>query len=208
MGFSLIPKDDVFFEMFSQQMDIAYMASKVLSDLFKNYSDPETKIGAIKAYENKGDELGHEVIDRLNKTFITPIDREDVLYISTKADDIMDYIDETAASLVLYNVENIRSEAINITEVLVSCCEKCRDLLKLMVNIRDIEPMRSLWIEVNRLENVADGIHKAAVSRLFKEESDPIEVIKWDKIYNQLESCIDLCEELAAGVETVATKHA
>ena len=207
MAFSLIPKDDTFYEMFYQQMDIAFKASSLLLDVLRNFSDQETRIRAIKDLENKGDELGHGVIDRLNTTFITPIDREDVLDISTKADDITDLIDETAASLVLYNVENIRIEAVSITEVLVNCCEKCRDLVRLMVNIRDIEPMRACWIEVNRLENVADGIHKAAVSRLFKEESDPNEVIKWDKIYNSLEACIDLCEDLAASVETVATKH-
>ncbi len=207
MGFSLIPKDDTFFEMFSSQMEVAYQAGLILMDLFKEYTDTEKKIHDIKQLENKGDELAHSVIDRLNSTFITPIDREDILDISTKADDIIDLIDETASYLVLYNVENIRNEAVNVAEVLVDCCGKCRDLVGLMSDIRDIEPMRREWIEVNRLENVADGIHKAAVSRLFKEESDPIEVIKWDKIYNSLESCIDLCEELAASVETVATKH-
>ena len=208
MGFSLIPREEKFFDLFVMQMENAYKASLILHDLFKNYADQGKKIQEIKDLENIGDDLTHEVLEKLNTTFITPIDREDIYAICTKLDDIVDYIDVTASCLQLYNVDNIRSEAITLSELLVNCCQKTLDLVKVMPKIRDMEPMKKNWIEVNRIENVADGVNNSAISRLFKEESDPIEIIKWDKIFSRLENSIDRCEELAGIIETVATKHA
>ena len=208
MGFSLIPREEKFFDLFIAQMENAYQASVLLLDLLTNYTDLPKKVQVIKDLENDGDDLAHDIMERLNKTFITPIDREDIYAICVKLDDIIDYIDISASSFILYNVEHVRSEAISMAEVLMNCCQKTLELVKVMSNIRNIEPMKKLWIEVNRLENVADGINNSAISRLFKEESNPVEILKWDKIFNRIENSIDRCEELASIVESVATKHA
>lgn len=208
MGFSLIPREEKFFDLFIAQMENAYQASVLLLDLLTNYTDLPKKVQVIKDLENDGDDLAHDIMERLNKTFITPIDREDIYAICVKLDDIIDYIDISASSFILYNVEHVRSEAINMAEVLMNCCQKTLELVKVMSNIRNIEPMKKIWIEVNRLENVADGITNSAISRLFKEESNPVEILKWDKIFNRIENSVDRCEELVSIVESVATKHA
>jgi predicted phosphate transport protein (TIGR00153 family) len=171
-----------------------------------HFEDPVRSQKMIKDVEHKGDNLTHDLIKMLNKSFVTPFDREDIYALSGALDDIMDLIDASAQRIVMYNVEKPTPEAKELAFIILKSCQTLARAVALLGG--KLEPIYEYCVEVNALENEADRVCREAVSRLFDEEKDPIQLIKWKEIYETLERATDKCEDAANILESVVVKNA
>jgi predicted phosphate transport protein (TIGR00153 family) len=208
MGLRIIPKEEAFFDLFKAQAGNVVEGAVLLKDLLEDYTDVDQKRMKIEKAESHGDEIAHKIMEKLNMTFITPMDREDIHALSSALDDILDYINATAQRLNLYGVTSIHTGAKDLANIILRAAEETEALIDNMKNLKDIKNMKSRWIEVNRLENEGDKVSRNAIAGLFKNEQNPIEVIKWKELYEHLETAIDKCEDAANIVEAVALKNA
>jgi predicted phosphate transport protein (TIGR00153 family) len=163
------------------------------------------KADEIKEVEHKCDFLTHEIIQRLHRTFVTPLDREDIHSLARSLDDVMDAIDACAAVVRLYHITVVRADARELTRIIVASSEQ---VVKAMKALERRKGVADPAVEINRLENEADRAHQLAVRRLFEEERDPIQIIKWKEILDFLEDATDRCEDVANVLEGVVVKHA
>ena len=203
--FSLVPKDRVFFDLFAEGGQNTLRTAKLLRDMLEKWPDDEGHATDILKAEQEGDRITHNIIQRLNTTFVTPIDREDIHTLATQTDDIVDYIEEVADFMGLYQIEAPMDQALALAEVLVKCCEQLYGLLQ---NLRGFKDLDHYWIEIHRLENDGDRIYRDAVAALFAGRSDPMVVIRWRDIFLRLERAIDAVETSASIVEGIVIKNA
>lgn len=208
LGIRLIPREEAFFDMFRAQVANVVDGAKLLRELLDDYTDVEQKRMKIERAESVGDEIAHKIMEKLNTTFITPMDREDIHALSSALDDILDYINATSQRLHLYNVKSVTDQAKALAEVILRAAEETEALVHNMENLKDVKNLKRQWIEVNRLENEGDKISRNAIASLFETGNDPIEVIKWKELYEHLETAIDKCEDAANIVEAVVLKNA
>jgi len=201
----LIPKEEKFFEMFKGSAQNILEGAKALKEMFDRYQDPEGSWKRIVDFEHEGDKMTHQIMRRLNQTFITPIDREDIHALTTALDDVMDLIEAVASRMVLYKIEQPTPEAKKLTETVVASAEQ---IVKAVSNMPQLEDVDEHCIEINRLENQADALYREAIAALFDGERPPLEVIKWKDIYELLETTTDKCEDVANIVEQIALKNA
>lgn len=204
--FGLIPKEEKFFQMFQEMGSIITEGANQLKNMVDDYSDPLAAQKLIKDTEHRGDNQTHIIIKTLNKTFITPLDREDIYALASKLDDILDLIDASAQRLVMYNVEKPTTEAKQLAFIIVQCCQAVERALKHLGG--KFDDVNDCCVEINALENEADRVCREAISRLFDEEKDPINLIKWKEIYETLEKATDKCEDAANILESVVVKNA
>ena len=203
--FSLVPKDRVFFDLFAEGGQNTLRTSKLLRDMLQKWPDDEGLATDILKAEQEGDRITHNIIQRLNTTFVTPIDREDIHTLATQTDDIVDYIEEVADFMGLYQIEAPMDQAQALADVLVQCCEQLYGLLQ---NLRGFKDLDHYWIEIHRLENDGDRIYRDAVAALFAGRIDPMVVIRWRDIFLRLERAIDAVETSASVVEGIVIKNA
>ncbi|MEF3255327.1 MAG: DUF47 family protein [Deferribacterales bacterium] len=204
--FGLIPKEEKFFILFQEMAKLLIEGAVLLKELTENFDKLEEYQRKIKDIEHKGDMKTHEIIQKLNKTFITPIDREDIYDLAAALDDILDLIDASAQRLALYNVENITSECKSFAFIILKCCQTIDKAVRMMD--KKHEEVNVTFVEINELENEADRVLRESLGKLFSEEKDPIKLIKWKEIYETLEKVTDKCEDAANIIETVVVKHA
>jgi hypothetical protein len=203
----LLPHDASFFEHFEHQGKKTVEGCQAFLEMVENPTDLESRAERVKQIEHECDEITHAVVEGLHKTFITPIDRNDIYTLITRMDDIMDLVEAAADRLALYDIPRMTKEAVDLARCLVSSAEH---VLGAVSSIRDLKRPNGILqhcIEINRLENVADGILRSALARLFREEKDPIAVIKWKEIYETLESATDRCEDVANIIEGVVLEN-
>jgi predicted phosphate transport protein (TIGR00153 family) len=205
--FGLIPKDEKFFQLFKEMTENIITGAKLLKDMLDNFENPAESQRKIKDIEHAGDSLTHQIIKRLNKTFITPLDREDIHSLASKLDDILDLIDASAQRVIMYNVDSIPPEAKSLGFIILQCCYAV-DKAVAMLGKKTNEQIFDACVEINALENEADRVSREAISRLFDEEKDPIQLIKWKEIYETLERATDKCEDAANILESVVVKNA
>ena len=203
--FSLVPKDRVFFDLFAESGQNTLRTAKLLRDLLERWPDEAGLATDILKAEQEGDRITHDIIQRLNTTFVTPIDREDIHTLATQTDDIVDEIEEAADFMGLYQIEAPMDQAQALAEVLVKCCEQLYGLLQ---NLRGFKDLDHYWIEIHRLENEGDRLTRTAIAGLFDQDRDPVEIIKWKDIYTLLEETIDKCEDVANLIERIVVKNA
>jgi len=208
VGLRLIPREEKFFEMFVQQAENVLEGARQLKGLLEDYTDLEQKRLLIEKTESNGDEIAHRIFEKLNTTFITPIDREDIHELTCALDDILDLIHATAQRLHLYRVTAITPEAARLANIILRATEETLALIRDLDKMRKPKNMKEHWIEVNRLENEGDAVSRAAIAKLFESETNPIEVIKWKELYEHLETAIDKCEDAVNIVEAVCLKNA
>ena len=202
--FSLVPKDRVFFDLFAEAGQNTLRASKLLRDMFQKWPEDSGLSRDILKAEQEGDRITHDIVRRLNTTFVTPIDREDIYALATQMDDIVDYTEEAADFLGLYKIEAPMDQAQELTEVLVKSCEV---LYKALQELRDFKGLEKYWIEIHRLENDGDRISRDAVAALFADRIDPMVVIRWKDIFAVLERAIDATETAAHILEGIVIKN-
>jgi predicted phosphate transport protein (TIGR00153 family) len=203
--FSLVPKDRVFFDLFAEGGQNTLRTAKLLRDLLERWPDEAGLATDILKAEQEGDRITHDIIQRLNTTFVTPIDREDIHTLATQMDDIVDYIEEVADFMGLYHIEAPMDQSLALAEVLVKCCEQLYELLQ---NLRRFKDLEHYWIEIHRLENDGDRIYRDAGASLFADRIDPMVVIRWRDIFLRLERAIDATETSASIVEGIVIKNA
>ena len=201
-------KEALFFVEFSEMIELALQSAKALEDLMINFSNIKAKIKSIAEIEHNCDIQVHKIIKQLNAAFITPIDREDIFLIAKEIDNIIDYIDETANHFIIYNVKKVKPAAIELSKLIIQSITTLQilfvELIKMKANDKILKPI----IEVNRIENLGDEIYRAELTKLFAEETNAIEVIRWQGIYSYLEKALDSCEDVANIIEGVVMKHA
>jgi len=203
----LLPHDASFFTFFEQQGKKTVEGCRAFLEMVDTANDLERRAERVKQIEHECDEITHAVVAGLHKTFITPIDRNDIYRLITKMDDIMDLVEAAADRLALYQIPTMTKEVGELARCLVSSAEH---VLGAVSSIRDLKRPNGILehcIEINRLENVADTILRGALARLFREEKDPIAVIKWKEIYETLESATDRCEDVANIIEGVVLEN-
>ena len=206
--FRMTQRETAFFDVFESASEIAYQSAVILQDLVLHYDDPESKIQALEAKEHEGDQLVHAMMDRLNKSFITPIDREDLFNISKELDNITDCIESTAHLFTMFDVKTVKEDAKSFIKLIVDATSELHALTKEMKNFKKSAQLKPKVIEINRLENEGDRLLRRAVYTLFTQEQDPLEVMKWKEVYEYLESALDACEHVANVILGVVVKHA
>lgn len=206
--FNLFPKEEKFFELFNKSSEKIVEGTVLFNQLLNNYTDIEEKIKVIKNIEHECDKITHECVEKLNKSFITPFDREDIHLLISKMDDILDLIDAAAHRLSLYKIKEIPPEFSNLGEILQKSSEELVKALKNLKNLKDTKRILDCCIEINRLENEGDLINRKAIAKLFDNSPDPLMVIKWKEIIEDIEMAIDKCEDVANIIEGIVLKNA
>ena len=206
--FRVTRKEEIFFDLFVETVDLACQAAKKLNDLIQDYSDVDRKIDEIQAIEHNCDIKVHNIVEQLNRSFITPIDREDINEIAKELDNITDAIEDTAHRFRMFDIKKITADAKIFSDLIVTCTEELRIVMVEMKNMKTSKELCSKIVEVNRLENVGDDLYRKTMTSLFTSGMDTLEVIKWKEIYEFLENSLDACEDVANTVEGVVMKHA
>jgi predicted phosphate transport protein (TIGR00153 family) len=195
LGDLFAPRDRAYFELFEEAGRNVVLATELLERLLENFPDSRELAGEILECEHQGDRITHEIIDRLNHTFVTPIDREDILALASALDDIVDYTEEVADYLGLYRIEAPMDQAISLARVLSAACKEIDKAIPLLHGFK--AEISEHTVEVNRLENDGDRITREAVASLFDARIDPMVVIRWKDIFERLEAAIDSTEHVA-----------
>src|SRR5664279_1385448 len=198
------PRDRVYFELFEEAAQNALRASDLLDTMLSNYPDSKDLAREILDCEHEGDRITHDIIHRLNHTFVTPIDREDILALASSLDDIVDYTEEVADYLGLYKIEAPMDQAITLARVLK---EATRQIAEAIPGLRAFSDISRYTVEVNRLENEGDRITREAVASLFDGGIDPMVVIRWKDLFERLEAAIDATERAANIIEGIVIKN-
>lgn len=205
MTFRLLPKEERFYDDFVALAEEIRRGATLLEEMLAPEQPIRDKADEIKEVEHKCDFLTHEIIQRLHRTFVTPLDREDIHELARSLDDVMDAIDASATIVRLYLIERVRPEARELARIIMASADQVVKALKALERRKGVaEPA----VEINRLENEADRVHQAAVRSLFEEERDPVTIIKWKEILDFLEDATDRCEDVANVLEGVVVKHA
>jgi predicted phosphate transport protein (TIGR00153 family) len=201
---SLVPKDREFFNLFDEAGTNIQHAAHLLGRLLKQWPDAGGLGREILICEQEGDRITHDIIHRLNSTSVTPIDREDIHALASALDDIVDFTEEAADFMGLYNIEAPMEQALQLTGVLE---DACRNIAQALSRLRGFQELNHYFVEVNRLENEGDRITREALASLFSGGIDPMVVIKWKDIFERLEHAIDACEHVANILEGIVVKH-
>ena len=204
VAFRLIPKEERFYDDFTAMAEQIKHGAQLLDEMMAPDRPTWDKADEIKEVEHKCDFLTHEIIQRLNRTFVTPLDREDIFELARSLDDVMDAIDASASLVRLYRLESVRFGARELAKTVTACTHEVHLALAALEKGKGVATHS---IEINRLENEADRQHHQAVSRLFDEERDPIVVMKWKETLDFLEDATDRCEDVANVLEGVMVKN-
>lgn len=200
-----LPREEDFYELFVKQAQNIEKGAKALVDMLSHYTGVPEQVQSIKAIEHAGDEITHSILTKLNQTFITPFDREDIHALSSQLDDVIDLVDAAASRFVLYRVTNIKPGTLDLTKILLSACTEVTAAVRALDN-----PTQALahCVEVNRYENDSDRLCRTLIAQLFDEEKDSVQIIKWKEIFEVIETAVDKCEDVANVIEGVILKSA
>ena len=201
----LIPRDAHFYDLFVNDAANMVRTARLLEAMMRDYDQLEQRARDIRDAEHAGDEITHDIGHRVEHTFVTPFDREDIIALISGLDGVVDFIEEVADTFVLYRITAPTETAIRQASIVVAQTEQLHEAL---VNLRNFKGIERHWIEVHRLENEGDQVARAAIADLFSHGSDPIEIIKWKDVYGLLETTIDKCEDVANVIERIVVKHA
>ncbi len=205
MRLRLIPREVRFFDMFVEDAANVLGAARLLEAMLRTYDVVERRAGEIRDAEHRGDEISHDIGHRLESTFVTPFDREEIHALISALDDVLDYVEEVADIFVLYRIPAPSPTSVEMASIVVQQCVQIHEALG---HLRQFKGLEKYWIEVHRLENEGDRLARAAIAGLFASGTDPVEIIKWKDIYALLETTIDKCEDVANIIERIVVKHA
>jgi predicted phosphate transport protein (TIGR00153 family) len=207
MKLKVSQRADEFFDLFAQSATNLRTAAEQLKDLIEDYEDVEAKAQRIRDREHEGDEITHEIIRRLNTSFITPMDREDIYALGSALDDVMDAVDAVADLFVLHQIREPLPEMKAQVDVLVRTAQQTEEALRILPRMAR-EQLEPCWVEINRLENEGDRIYRRAVADLFSGDYKAMDVLKWKEVIENLEEAVDGLENVANIVEATVLKHA
>ncbi len=200
---SLFPKDENFFELFRRQAGLVRQGCAQLDEMMQEFDRLDERARALKDVEHQGDLVAHELFERLNRTFITPLDREDIHDLASNLDDVLDSVEAIASRIVLFKIPQVTPQAQQLTRIVAACGQQIEGAVD---HLKDFKGMMPFTIEINRLENEADILSREAVADLFTGEHAFLDVIRWKEIYGRLESAADQCEDVANTIEAIVLK--
>ncbi|HYA63279.1 MAG TPA: DUF47 domain-containing protein [Candidatus Sulfotelmatobacter sp.] len=200
-----MPHDQDFFVLFQKQAENVVVGAQAFVNMLEHYTGVPEQVQSIKAIEHAGDEITHHIFRKLNQTFITPFDREDIHELGSTMDDVIDLVDAAASRFVLYRVSRVRPGTVELCKVLAAATVELNEAVHAMQS-----PDKALHrvIEINRLENESDRICRTLIAQLFEEEQNPVEIIKWKEIFEVIETAVDKCEDVSNVIESVILKNA
>jgi predicted phosphate transport protein (TIGR00153 family) len=203
--FSLIPREEQFFKDFVGLAEQIRSGARLLKQMLASDPPVAEKVEAIKDIEHACDKITRGILDRLNRTFVTPLDREDIHALASSLDDVMDAIDASAAVIRLYRIQLVRAGARRLAEIIVESADRITEGMAALES--DTKMVLEISARVSQLEHEADRVHQDAIVELFDQEDDPIMVIKWKEIFDLLEAATDRCEDVSNLLESVVVKH-
>lgn len=204
----LMPKEGKFFDLFNEHAELCVKGAKEMVALMTNFDDLDIRVHAIEGIEKQADKVTHATLDALHKTFITPLDRDDIHQLITRMDDILDLLEDAAQTISLYDIKAITPEAKRLAELCLRCTEKVQAAVALLHNMDNSREILAICQKIDRLESDADHVMRAAMSKLFREEPDVRNLIKLKAIYELLESVTDRCEDVANIIEGIILENA
>ena len=202
------PREYIFFDLLEKQVDHAVEAANLFKDLISKGEIDGAALDRMRDIEHRGDETAHAIIDGLNRTFITPFDREDIYALTTELDDVIDMLNAIVRRMVVYKLSGVDKHLVEFASVIE---QSVRAMARTVKGLRDKKHSKSVlesYVEIHRLENVGDAMRDAVLAELFATEKDPIAVIKRKEIYEHAETVLDICEDVAHVVESILVKHA
>ncbi|HWR36321.1 MAG TPA: DUF47 family protein [Clostridia bacterium] len=202
----IVPRETKFFDMFSEMSANLCDGARVLRDVLANYQNVDISVQKIKEIEHKGDDMTHAVLVKLNQTFITPFDREDIHKLASSLDDVLDFVNSAADRLIMYKIKSVPPAAVELASIIVKQSEELGRAVSLLE--KSNQRLLEHCVEINRLENEADSVSRNAIARIFENETDPINLIKIKELIEVLETATDKAEDAANVLETVVLKSA
>ena len=208
MLFRLFPREFNFFDLFEKQVNCAVNAASYFKELASKGAISDAALEKMQDIEHEGDDVAHNIIEQLNKTFITPFDREDIHRLAKELDDVIDMINTIVSRLKVYKVTSIDKNLIEFASVIEQSVSGVSCAVKGLRNMKHHKSVSEACVEINRLENVGDAMRDKMLAKLFETEKNPIEVIKWKEIYQDAETVLDICEDVAHVVDSILVKQA
>jgi len=205
---SLIPREKKFFILFEQSAQNVVKIAQQLKDLVNTWENVKERVGVIASLEHEGDAITHQIVAELHRTFVTPFDREDIALLAESLDDVTDFIHSAADAMLIYKVERPTDKAKELTDILLQAVLEVQKGVSEIHGRIDRDKLLKLCVEINRLENVGDNVYRSAIAELFVNSADFAYLIKWREIYEDIETAIDRCEDVANILEGVALKYA
>jgi len=206
--FPFIPREEKFFELFEGSAQNMVKAAQQLKELINTWENVEGRVSEITELEHAGDTITHWIMEQLNRTFVTPFDREDIALLAHSLDDVTDFIHAAADAMYLYKVARPGQKAKELSDIIVQAATEVERAVPQLRHRAELGRIVERCVEINRLENMADRVFRSAMAELFTDTKDIAEIIKWREIYEHMESATDRCEDVANVLEGVALKHA
>jgi len=204
----LMPTEGKFFDLFNQHAALCVKGAHEMVGLMTNFDDLENRTHAVESIEKQADKITYATVDLLHKTFITPLDRDDIHKLITRMDDILDMMEDAAQTISLYDLQAVTPEAKRLAELCLACCEKVQQAVGMLHNMDNAQKIVAICEEIDRLESDADHVMRAAMSKLFRDEPDVRNLIKMKAIYEILETVTDRCEDVANIIEGIIVENA
>jgi len=202
-----IPRDEKFYDLFEELASKIEEGGKLFIDILNNYKYSQPKIAKLKEIEHEADSITHKTYERMHRTFLTPLDREDIRALLNKMDSVLDMIEESAAAMYFFGVKEPREELHALAKILVHAITKIKEIVYALRDKKKSKMILAACVDINTLENEGDYIMRSSVARLFEREKDAIELIKWKEILERVEDAIDLCEDVSNIVEGIVLKR-
>lgn len=202
--FSLFPKEQNFFVLYRRQAALVRQGCDQLHEMMEKFDDLEGRARRLKEVEHEADIVTHELFERLNSTFITPFEREDIHDLASGLDDVLDGVEAIGSRLVLFNIRKPTPEATRLTAIVAACGAQIEQAIQ---SLKDFKNLGAFTIEINRLENEADTISRQVVADLFSGAHDLLDVMRWKEIYGRLENAADKCEDVANTLDAILVKN-
>ncbi len=206
--FPFIPKEEKFFDLFEESARNMVKAAQGLKEMVDTWKNIEGRVGEITEMEHQGDTITHQIMAQLNRTFVTPFDREDIALLAHTLDDVTDFIHAAADAMLIYKVDYPSQRAKDLADIIVQAAAEIERAMPQLRHRAELKQIFTRCVEINRLENMADRVFRSAMAELFGNTTDLAQVIKWREIYEHMESATDRCEDVANVFEGVALKHA
>ena len=201
--FSLFPREEDFFVLFRRQAALVREGCDLLHDMFEAFDRLDERARQLKDVEHRADVVTHEIFERLNRTFITPLEREDIHQLASNLDDVLDAVEAIGVRIVLFKVGKPTAEAMRMAKILTECATQIQHAVD---NLKNLNNLMSFTVEINRLENEADTISRQVTADLFSGRHDLLDVMRWKEIYGRLEGAADKCEDVANAIESIVVK--
>ncbi len=206
--FLFMPREEKFFELFEESARNMVKTSQVLKEMINTWEFVGERVAEITELEHVGDTITHQIMAQLNRTFVTPFDREDIALLAHTLDDVTDFIDAAADAMLIYKVDYPSQRAKELADIIVQATAEVERAIPQLRHKAKLKQILERCVEINRLENMADRVFRSAMAELFDDSPDMASVIKWREIYEHMESATDRCEDVANVLEGVALKHA